>query len=105
MTLVPAFAILIGANQTRGANPMLSALLHVRIPDQSRPQKDYENFVREARQLQLPSGVDTLAENVWLVEIPDHQPLLTQLIALAKKHAIACRSLEVDTGPTWRSYP
>jgi hypothetical protein len=104
MTPVPAIAILIGANQLR-SETMRSTLFHAFVPDRSRPQRDYQNFVRETQQLQAVRGADRLADNVWLLEQPLHQPLLTTLLALAKKNATVCRTLEVDVAPTWQSPP
>jgi hypothetical protein len=104
MTLAPALAILALPHDT-GSETMRSTLFHAFIPDRSRPQTGYQNFVRVIRQIQAAPGVDHLADNVWLLEQPLHQPFLVTLLALAKTNAVACRTLEVDVAPTWQSYP
>jgi hypothetical protein len=84
---------------------MRAVLFHAIIPDGAQPLSMYRLFVNDARQLSLPSGVDRLSENVWLVPVPTHQLFLTKLLTLAKQRAAACRSLEVDAAQAWTTHP
>jgi hypothetical protein len=69
-------------------------LFHAVNPDLSRPQRDWENFLRQSGQLRLSGGAEQIAENVWLLPLPDQDAMLLSLLALARRNATVCRTLE-----------
>ena len=64
---------------------------------------DWKEFLREARELTLPEGAYQLAENVWVLPLPECQRFLEILKRLAgrKPLSIAVRTLEFDSEASW----
>jgi hypothetical protein len=92
MTPVPAFAILEGANQPR-SETMRAVILHVPIPDRSRVQSGYRDFVKDLGNL---NPGEFLAENVWLLSPTNYASLEPQLLRLVNKHATSFAIREAE---------
>ena len=82
---------------------MRSILFHA---IQSERPRDWMNFRREAQvSVKSPGYADRLAENVWLIAADDPRLTVDQLLHIARKNAIACRTLEFDLGQQWQDHP
>jgi|HubBroStandDraft_4_1064222.scaffolds.fasta_scaffold2400246_1 hypothetical protein len=64
---------------------------------------DWSDFLRETRDLDVPAEADQLADNVWLLPLPECESFWETLkgVAARKPSSIAARSLEVDHGAPW----
>jgi len=77
---------------------MRAIILHVPIPDRSKPKSGYRGFVSDLGGLNPGTF---LGENVWLVSPTDYQSLEAQLLQLVNKHATAFATREVELSQAW----
>lgn len=75
-------------------------LFHAILPGPHQPQIDWENFLRKARSLQLPTDAERLAPNVWL--LPDEGDAYLLLSRLGHEHAIETRILPFRPASDWQ---
>jgi hypothetical protein len=79
----------------------MKTLLFHAVPAQShQSQLDWENFLREAALLQLPTGSEQLAPNVWM--LPD-DGTDRHLALIGHRNAIATRVLAVVHSSNWQA--
>jgi len=66
----------------------------------------WRQFCARAKQSIEPrAGVQSLAENVWL--LPERDPWLSEgeLLRLARAFGVTCKTLECDTESQWQDHP
>jgi hypothetical protein len=79
---------------------MKSLLFHAIPAATHQLQFDWNEFLREAANYQLPRGAEQLAENVWL--LPDDDRTYRDLAKLGHQHAIETRVRPIVHVSDWQ---
>ena len=66
----------------------------------------WRTFRQEARMSEKrPAYVEPLGENVWLISADDPWLTVGELLHIARKSGIDCRTLEFDLESEWQDHP
>jgi hypothetical protein len=72
---------------------------------QSQHPRDWLHFRQEAGVIVMQlKNVETLGENVWLINQPDLQMSLDELAKVATRNGISYRTLEFDLEERWEHH-